>query len=770
MGKILIIVESPAKCKKIESILGKNYLCKASFGHIRKLSKVNVKKNFEPIYEIIPEKKKVIQELQKLSHQCQDTIIASDLDREGEAIGFSLIEELGLDPHKTKRIIFNEISKDAITKAVSKPQHINIDLYQAQQARSILDMLLGFGISGVLSKFIKVGLSGGRCQSPALKMLCEREDKINDFESEDFYKVDGTFKIDNQLINGSLNKNLTKKEEASSFLKLCQQADFYIGELKKSESTRNPPSPFITSTLQQEVSNRFGIGPQACMKAAQKLYETGKITYMRTDSVALSPKILLAIEDYINSYYGSEYSHRRQYKNKSTNTQEAHEAIRPVDVTISNLSEDYDPVCQKIYLLIWKRTMASQMKSLKLLINKIIIKLSNSSDLFFISTINQVIFDGYTKLYKTDDSQEQSQTNLVNIDNLKKKQPLDYHQIISKQDSTNPSGRYSEADLIKDLEKKGIGRPSTFSNIVATNLARNYVEKKSSEGISREIDVLKLEKNKITQQQEVKKFGVFKNKLSVTDIGNIVNQFVSNNFHKTINYTFTAEMENQLDEIAAGKLDWKEMITNFYDIFSPTIDKIKKSETSLKDNESLKRVLGQDKDGNNIIVTHAKYGLIVAIENKDGTGKDKYQKIAGLPKETSIEQVSLEQAQRFLSYPIDLGKYKNKKIELKSGPHGLYATYNSKNYNLSSLEESKINLEEVIKIISQQESNVLQKFNEQISILKGPYGNYISTVDNGKKKNIPLGKSLDPKKITLDEIKKIISEYAPKRKWTAKKK
>lgn len=769
MGKTLIIVESPAKCKKIESILGKNYVCKASFGHIRKLSKVNIKKNFEPIYEIIPEKKKVISELQKLSSQCDDTIIASDLDREGEAIGFSLIEELGLDPQKTKRIIFNEISKDAITKAVAKPQFINMDLYQAQQARSILDILLGFGISGVLSKFIKYGLSGGRCQSPALKMLCEREHKINEFLPEDFYKVAGLFDIDGQDINSCLSTNIKQKEEASSFLKLCQQAKFYIGDLKKSESTRSPPSPFITSTLQQEVSNRFGIGPQACMKAAQKLYETGKITYMRTDSVALSPKILLAIEKYVHSYYGAEYSQKKQYKNKSTNTQEAHEAIRPVDIQISNLSDDYDNVCQKIYSLIWKRTIASQMKPLKLLINKIIINLDNSK-LFFISTINQILFDGYTKLYRNEDSTNNTDSNLVNIDNLKINQSLKYKQILAKQDSTNPSGRYSEADLIKDLEKKGIGRPSTFSNIVATNLARNYVEKKNSDGVSKNIDVLKLEKGKILEQQEQKKIGVFKNKLTVTDIGNIVNEFVSKNFHKTINYSFTAEMESQLDEIAAGNLDWKRMITDFYEIFSPTLDKVKKTETSKKDDDSLRRLLGQDKDGNNIIVTHAKYGLIVAIENKEGSGKDKYFKIAGLPKDSTIENVSLEQAQKLLLYPIDLGKHKNKKIELKSGPHGLYATYNTKNYNLSSLEESKINLEEVIKIISQQESNVLQKFNEQISILKGPYGNYISTVDNGKKKNIPLGKSLDPKKITLDEIKKMISEYAPKRKWTAKKK
>lgn len=769
MGKTLIIVESPAKCKKIESILGKNYICKASFGHIRKLSKVNVKKNFEPIYEVIPEKRKVISELKKISHQCDDIIIASDLDREGEAIGFSLIDELGLEPETTKRIIFNEISKDAITKAVALPQHINLDLYQAQQARSILDMLLGFGISGVLSRFIKNGLSGGRCQSPALKMLAEREHKIKDFTSDDFYKVGGSFQINDQLIDSTLNKNLEDKDDALSFLQRCQQAKFFIGDLKKSESNRNPPAPFITSTLQQEVSQRFGIGPQTCMKAAQKLYETGKITYMRTDSVALSPKILSGIEKYVYSYYGAEYTQKKQYKNKSTNTQEAHEAIRPVDIKISSLSDEYDDICRKIYLIIWKRTIASQMKPLRLLINKIIINLSNS-DLFFISTINQVLFDGYTKIYKSEDLDEGSSSKIVNIDNLKKKQPLEYHQIISKQDSTNPSGRYSEADLIKDLEKKGIGRPSTFSNIVATNLARNYVEKKTSEGTSKKIEVLKLEKNKIIEQQELKKIGAFKNKLMVTDIGNMVNEFVSKNFHKTINYSFTAEMENQLDEIAAGTLDWKEMLASFYEIFSPTLDKIKKTEVSKKDDDSLRRMLGQDSDGNHIVVTHAKYGLIVAIENKDGTGKDKYQKIAGLPKGTSIEQVTLEQAQQLLVYPLDLGKYQNKKVEVKSGPHGLYASHNSKNFNLSSLKDSEINLENVIKIISHQDSNVLKKFNDQISIRKGPYGNYIASTENGKKKNIPLGKSLDPQNITLEEVKKIITDYVPKKKWSAKKK
>lgn len=769
MGKILIIVESPAKCKKIESILGKNYICKASFGHIRKLSKVNIKKNFEPIYEVIPEKRKVIQELKKISSQCEDIIIASDLDREGEAIGFSLIEELGLDVKTTKRIIFNEISKDAITKAVANPQSINLDLYQAQQSRSILDMLLGFGISGVLSKFIKNGLSGGRCQSPALKMLCEREHKIKDFTAEDFYKVSGSFQINDQLIQSSLNKNLDDKDEASAFLKVCQQAEFFIGELKKSESNRNPPSPFITSTLQQEVSNRFGIGPQSCMKAAQKLYETGKITYMRTDSVALSPKILTSIEKYIHSYYGKDYSNKKQYKNKNTNTQEAHEAIRPVDINLSALSNDYDDICQKIYLLIWKRTIASQMTSLKLLINKIVINLNNSK-LFFISTINQVLFDGYTKVYKNEDSNKEEQPNLVNIDNLQKKQSLEYQQIISKQDSTNPSGRYSEADLIKDLEKKGIGRPSTFSNIVSTNLARNYVEKKNSTGTAKKIEVLKLEKNKISELCEVKNIGVFKNKLTVTEIGDIVNEFVSKNFHKTINYTFTADMENQLDQVAAGKLDWKTMLSDFYQIFSPTLEKVKKTEVSRKNDDSLRRVLGQNQDGHDIIVTHAKYGLIVALENKEGTGKDKYQKIAGLPKGVNIEQVTLEQAQKLLAYPLVLGEYQHKKVEVKNGPHGLYATHNSKNYNLSSLKESEINLEKVIKIISQQDSNVLRQFNDQISIRKGPYGNYIASLENGKKKNIPLGKSLDPQKITLEEVNKMITDYVPKKKWTAKKK
>lgn len=769
MGKILIIVESPAKCKKIESILGKNYICKASFGHIRKLSKVNIKKNFEPIYEVIPEKRKVIQDLKKVSSQCEDIIIASDLDREGEAIGFSLIEELGLDTKTTKRIIFNEISKDAITKAVANPQSINLDLYQAQQSRSILDMLLGFGISGVLSKFIKNGLSGGRCQSPALKMLCEREFKIKDFTPEDFYKVSGSFQINDQLIQSSLNKNLDDKEEASDFLKLCQQAQFFIGDLKKSESNRNPPSPFITSTLQQEVSNRFGIGPQSCMKAAQKLYETGKITYMRTDSVALSSKILTTIEKYIHSYYGKEYSNKKQYKNKNTNTQEAHEAIRPVDINLSAISNEYDDICQKIYLLIWKRTIASQMSPLKLLINKIVINLSNSK-LFFISTINQVLFDGYTKVYKNEDSNKEEQSNLVNIDNLQKKQSLEYQQIISKQDSTNPSGRYSEADLIKDLEKKGIGRPSTFSNIVSTNLARNYVEKKNSTGTPKKIDVLKLEKNKISELREVKNIGVFKNKLMVTEIGDIVNEFVSKNFHKTINYTFTADMENQLDEVAAGKLDWKTMLNDFYQVFSPTLEKVKKTEVSRKNDDSLRRVLGQDEHGHDIIVTHAKYGLIVALENKEGTGKDKYQKIAGLPKGVNIEQVTLNQAQNLLTYPLVLGEYQHKEVEVKNGPHGLYATHNSRNYNLSSLKESEINLEQVIKVISQQDSNVLRQFNDQISIRKGPYGNYISKLENGKKKNIPLGKTLDPLKITLEEVKKIITDYVPKKKWTAKKK
>lgn len=752
----LIIVESPAKCKKIELLLGKEYICKASFGHIRKLKKVNVKNNFETIYETLEDKKKVIQELRKLSHKCSETIIASDLDREGEAIAYDLIQELELDIKDTKRIIFNEISKSALTKAILDPKRINMDVYYSQKTRSILDMLIGFGLSDILYKFIKVGLSGGRCQSPALKIIYEEEQKINTFIPEHFYKVNGLFHINKEIINTHLDSSLKDKEEVNNFLELCKKTTFSIKDIKKNESNRNPSEPFITSSLQHEVSIKYGIGPQECMKIAQKLYETGKITYMRTDCVSLSNEVMDKLKDFIIQEYGIKYYNKKQYKSKKS-SQEAHEAIRPVYIEEKELNHDYDLKSKKIYNLIWKRTVASQMKPMKLFINSIVIDMNNSKH-YFTCSFKTILFDGFSKVY----SVEEEKDKVISLEKIKVNHHIELDSIISKEDITKSPSRYTETDLIRELEKRGIGRPSTYSNIVSTNIIRNYVEKKNSEGSKKEISIITLKNNVIQNTIEHKVFDAFKNKLVITDIGILVNNFINKHFHKIINYSFTSDMEKKLDLISSGNLEWKEVLTEFYNLFSPIIELVKKNEVSMKQSSTIKKILGKNEEDQNIIVTHSKYGLMVAIENID----NKYIKMASLPKHKKLDNVSLEEALELLKYPLNIGEYKNNPILIKLGPYGKYISYNSKNY---ALKEENEDLKHCIEVIEKTKSNILKTF-DNIEILSGPYGNYISVQENKKKKNIPLDKKLDIETLTKEKVEDIIKKHIPKKHIPFKKK
>lgn len=776
--KKLVIVESPAKCKKIESILGKDYICKASMGHIRLLKSVDIDKDFTPNYILDPKKNTNTKDLIKISKQCSETIIASDLDREGEAIGFHLIEVLGLNPKTTKRIVFNEITKKSITQAIESPKLIDYNMYNAQKTRLMLDQIVGFQLSPILWKYIRRGLSAGRVQSPGLKILCEREHKINEFTPERFYKTTGKFQLDKNTIQATLDQNISNKQPTLSFLHLCQEAIFKITNIKSSDSSRSPPQPFITSTLQQEASKVHGIPPKSCMHLAQKLYEAGLITYMRTDSVILSDKALNDIEKYIKNEYSDEYYHRRVFKNKSDNSQEAHEAIRPVEITNINIRTILDdPSCQKLYTLIWKRTVASQMKPMKININKIEISLSNTKDYQFISTINRIIFDGYTKVYKNEDSEiDVIDQNLLNLENLEKGQQVNYLSIMAKQDLTRPPTRFSEADLIKDLEKKGIGRPSTFSSIITIIQDRGYAEKKDSSGETKSINILELESSgKIKDKQEDKIFESFKGKLVVTDIGKIVNEFLNKNFQSTINYSFTSQLEDKLDQIAKGKVDWLQTLNEFYHQFSPTVTKLNKALIDMNEDNLKRKYLGLSSNQNKIYVTHAKNGLVVA--EADPSQKKLYTRFAAVPKELSYDNISLEDAKTLLIYPLLLGLHNGKEVKINIGKFGKYFTYEGKNYTLKDVEE--ITLKNIIDILETKneevDNGIIKQLSKDITLKKGKIINdkqlppFFQVKSGKSNKFIPLPKEIDPTKVSLEEAKQIIESYTPGKKFTKKK-
>jgi DNA topoisomerase-1 len=781
-NKILVIVESPAKCKKIESLLGSNYICKASFGHIMKLKSVNIDDDFKTTYEKITDgnKGKNTSELKKISKQCSETIIASDLDREGEAIGYNLIEELKLNPKTTKRIIFNEITKASLTKAVANPTIIDMDLYHAQKARSVLDMIVGYELSPLLWKYIKKGLSAGRVQSPGLKILCDREDKISSFESDKFYKVQATFKLSSHTIESNLSDSIENEEKTQKFLEKCAKSKFEIEDVKSSESNRSPPDPFITSTLQQEASKKHGISPKSCMAMAQKLYENGLITYMRTDSVVLSQKALEDIEVYIMEKHGKKYYQKRIHKNKGENTQEAHEAIRPTDVNVISVGDKIDDkMIQKLYTLIWRRTIASQMTPMKVNVNKITISISKESKYKFITTINRIIFDGFSKIYKDEDTEVDTEQNEINIGKIEKGQQLVYKKIIASEDCSKPSPRYTEADLIKDLVKKGIGRPSTFSSIITLIQDRGYAEKKSSNGKKTEITVMSLVNGDIETKQEIKITDVYKNRLAVTEIGKVVNKFLTTNFNNIINYTFTSKLENNLDLVSTGKMEWKKLIREVYEVFSPTVYKLRSVKLSTDEEngkiEKNRRLLGKStKNDNNIYITHLKNGLVVA--ESDPTGKKLYSKFASVPSEHEYDTINLDTANDLLKYPYVLGMHEDNEIVVNNGMYGKYMKYNSKNISLTIEQEEDLTVKKALKIIEEDEqrrkdqgSDIIKEFSDAIILKKGKttkdgkqMSNYILYKNGKTNQFISIPKDIDGAKMTLKEAKEFISLNASK--------
>lgn len=771
---ILVIVESPAKCAKIQKFLSKrkgiNWIVKASYGHIRELKprlseSVDIHNNFKPSYQISDSKTKVVNELSKIAKKKNtEIIIATDPDREGEAIGYHLVKVLKLDLNKTKRIYFNQITEKAVLNSLDNPTNIDMNLVNAQQARCILDKLVGYEVSPVLWKHVKSGLSAGRCQSPALRLLCEKECKIKEFDKKSYYKLSGDFKLDKDdfIINCVCEKSFNEKEVIYKLIQKFIGDKFIIKGIKKSVSKRNPSSPFTTSSLQQEASSKLNISPKDCMSLAQKLYENGYITYMRTDSVDLSEESKKNIKDYIDNKYGSEYYYDEKnggsrHKNKSKNSQEAHEAIRPVDIEKLNAPNSLTSRGQRLYQLIWKRTVGSQMNPQKLEVSKIILESKNTKELFTTS-IEKTIFEGYNIIYQSGQSNQEELVKL--IDKLSEGKEIPYKVIKAEQKYTKPIPRFSEASLIKELEKLGIGRPSTYSGIITRIQDKLYVEKKTVEGTKIDSANIELKNDKITEKNDKVTYGGEKDKLFVTEIGNIANEFLTKHFSNDegkgiIDYSMTSIMESSLDEIAEGKKEWVDIIKEIYNNFHPKVEELSKTKTSEKDN--YKKVLGNDNDGLEIGITMGKDSLVFYKKGKDFKSKWKFAPI----KVDDTDKITLDDAKKALIFPKKIGKIDKKDVTIKDGKFGYYINYNGQNYSLNDADPMKIDIEKAKEFIeggtkSGSEDDIIGKYDEvDIFFKSGKFGNYLSY--NGK--NFALNnKNLQKEDMVLEEAISIINK------------
>ena len=769
----LVIVESPAKCKKIESFLGKGYKCVASKGHIRDLEKgskaIDIENKFKPTYRVIPSKMSVVKELKRLSDMADEVIIASDLDREGEAIGYHIMRVLGLNIDTTKRIVFNQITKKAILDALKTPKKLDVNLFNAQQARRILDRLVGFEISPLLWKHIQGKLSAGRCQSVALKLVFDRFDLITNFDSNKFFKTTGTFDIPETSQKIQANLELNKKEmfktndNVVDFLDLCKTATFKVDSITKKKSKKNAPLPFTTSTLQQSASTTLGMSPDLCMKVAQKLYERGLITYMRTDCPNLSNTALETVKKFVTDKFGDKFHQLRVFKVKSKNAQEAHEAIRPVYIEKS--MEEYgelEPFHKKLLDLIRKRTIASQMSAQVHEVYTIKISMDNNK-LMFATKLEEELFQGWTVLYRSPEVENNALTKLL-LASLKKNQTLLCETVLSEQKFTKPTPRYTEASLIKELEKRGIGRPSTFSALISKIQERGYVEKTTKKGEPKKSIIFKLQEGEILSKDVEMPSEVEKNKLFITPTGKLVNEFLQKHFSEIFNYDFTSNVEEKLDEVAQGNLIWDTLVKNVYDIFKPNVTILAKKESE-SFRSKYKRLLGQDPEtDDDIYVLYGKHGPVV----RKGGGIDVEEKcqFAALSDGLKMETITLKQALNLLQFPKVLGEYNKKKVSLFSGRYGYYLTWNETNYSIQkSINPYTIDIKVAEKIIKAKEKNIIKRF-KNFEVRIGPYGPYIFK----DKKFIKIPKNIDVNKITHKDCLEIIKNNKPKPKFRKYKK
>ncbi len=765
----LVIVESPAKAKTIEKFLGKDFQVLSSFGHIRDLAKKNlgieIEKNYEPQYIIPDDKKNVVKELKKAAKESKIVWLASDEDREGEAIAWHLMKVLELDIKKTKRIVFHEITKEAIQNAIKNPRLIDENLVNAQQARRILDRLVGFELSPVLWKKVKPSLSAGRVQSVAVKLLVDREREIMNFKSESFFKITGLFKTaNNEELKADLKEKVKTSERTIELLEKCKNANFEINNVLKKPGRKSPSAPFTTSTLQQEASRKLGFSVGQTMAIAQKLYESGKITYMRTDSVNLSGTAIESAKNVILNEFGEKYFHTRAFKTKSKGAQEAHEAIRPTSIENQDVSgTDRE---KRLYDLIWKRTVASQMSDAKLERTTIDISVSND-DHKFVAVGEVLKFDGFLKVYieSTDDEIDEEMKGLLPA--VSKGEELEYDSIQAIERFTHHPPRYTEASLVKKLEELGIGRPSTYAPTISTIQNRGYVVKEERPGNERKYLSYVLSNNQIKDSVKKEITGAEKNKLFPNDIGIVVNDFLSDHFNEIVNYNFTASVEEDFDEIANGDMIWTKMIDKFYKPFHKTV------ETTLETSGKSvgERVLGDDPEtGKPITAKIGPYGAMVQIGSKDDEEKPKF---ASLQRGQRLETITLEEALELFKLPRDLGEYENKKVVVSIGRFGPYVRHDSKFISLKKEDNPyKIELDRAIELIEEKREkdrlNTIKIFEEEpeLQILNGRWGPYIAY----KKKNFRLPKGVDAEKLTLDNCMEIIKADSKKGGSTKTKK
>ncbi len=774
MSKNLVIVESPAKGKTIERFLGKEFKVVSSYGHIRDLEKKNtgidIENNFKPTYIVPDDKRSVVRELKKHVKDAEVIWLATDEDREGEAISWHLYDELKLNKKETRRIIFNEITKKAITTAIENPRAIDTSLFEAQQARRILDRLVGFELSPILWRKIKTQLSAGRVQSVAVRLIVEREREIDKFKPEANYRVVGEFiTIDKDgkqsIVKAELQKKFKTEKEAKEFLEKCRSAQFSIESLEKKDAKKSPAAPFTTSTMQQEASRKLGFSVSRTMLVAQKLYEAGKITYMRTDSVNLSEFAMENAQSIIEGSYGKKYSNPKQYKTKSASAQEAHEAIRPS--YFENASVDGGRDEQVLYDLIWKRAIASQMSDAQLERTTAKIALSNSDEKF-VAKGEVIKFDGFLKVYleSTDDDNNNGEADDGILPPLSEGQNLEHKIITATQRYTRPSARFTEAMLVKKLEELGIGRPSTYAPTISTIQKRGYVLKDDRPGKERQYKVITLN-SKIKEEVKTEITGADKGKLYPADIAMLVNDFLKEHFPKIMDYKFTAHVEEELDDIATGKMDWHKMLDEFYHPFHEKVEHtIENSERATGE-----RILGTDpKTGKQVSVRMARFGPVAQLTDpKDEDSKPEY---AGLRNTQKLESISLEEALELFKLPRTVGEYEDTDVVAAIGRFGPYVRHKSKFYSLGKLyDPHTITIEDSIQVIEDKRKKDAEKFikgfeeDPDMQVLNGRWGPYLKA----GKLNVRIPKDVEAKELTYAECVKL-AEEAPAKKGKKGKK
>ncbi len=739
MAKKLLIVESPAKAKTIEKYLGEEFFVKSSFGHVRDLEKGNkgvlIDKNFEPNYIISPEKTKVVKELRDSSKKASEVWLATDEDREGEAISWHLCEVLNLDPRHTKRIVFSEITKPAIQKAVTEPRTVDLDLVNAQQARRILDRLVGFELSEVLWRKVKGKLSAGRVQSVAVRLVVDREREITAFEATPYFKVHAWFDVLNDRgekvsLKAEMVKKLDEIKEAQDFINQCNGATFSIANIEKKPAKRTPAAPFTTSTLQQEASRKLYFGVNRTMQIAQKLYEAGHITYMRTDSTNLGDTAIAAVTKEIETSFGKEFVKVRKYKSKTANAQEAHEAIRPTYFEKKNVSGDRDE--QRLYELIWKRTMASQMADAELEKTIVSIGISTMKDTFLQAEGEVMKFEGFLKVYIESSDDDENEDVKGILPPLKINQVLDLDKMTATEKYTTPPSRYTEASLVKKLEELGIGRPSTYAPTITKIMEkdRGYVVKESRPGIPRTYRIIELSNNKVTETTGTENTGATSSRLYPTDIGMIVTDFLNEHFEDIMNYQFTAEVEEKLDNISNGTVDWRKFLKEFYFPFHEGVENTVENADRAKG----KRILGVDPaSGNSVLVQITRYGPVVQIGTKEELPEDEKPRFANLKPGQSMETLSFEDAMELFQLPKSLGEYKGEEMIVNNGRYGPYIKIGDIYANIPRGEEAaSITRERAIELVEQKldENAPLGYYNDlPITKGKGRFGPFIKWND-----------------------------------------